>query len=171
MLALPKGYTGHVRDPKVWQHEGRWFMVLGPRICKSAVRCCCSAPRICTSGSGRRNCGSDLNGLRDAGYMWECPDLFPLADQHILICCPQGIAREADRYLNTYPAVWTAGRFDYASARFDHGALYELDAGFEFYAPQTMLAADGRRLLVGWMGVPDGEEMRQPTLATAGSTR
>jgi beta-fructofuranosidase len=34
-----------------------------------------------------------------------------------------------------------------------------------------MLASDGRRLLVGWMGVPDGEEMLQPTRATAGSTR
>jgi beta-fructofuranosidase len=28
-----------------------------------------------------------------------------------------------------------------------------------------MQASDGRRLLVGWMGVPDGEEMLQPTLA------
>ncbi|MFQ9949002.1 MAG: hypothetical protein ACLRXB_05060 [Escherichia coli] len=31
-------------------------------------------------------------------------------------------------------------------------ALSELDAGFEFYAPQTMEAPDGRRLLVGWWG-------------------
>jgi beta-fructofuranosidase len=29
VLPLPEGYTGHVRDPKVWQHEGRWYMVLG----------------------------------------------------------------------------------------------------------------------------------------------
>jgi beta-fructofuranosidase len=34
-----------------------------------------------------------------------------------------------------------------------------------------MQTSDGRRLLVGWMGVPDGEEMLQPTLATAGSIR
>ncbi|PIN63605.1 hypothetical protein CKQ90_35080, partial [Klebsiella pneumoniae] len=31
---------------------------------------------------------------------------------HLLICCPQGLAREAQRFLNTYPAVWMAGRFD-----------------------------------------------------------
>lgn len=97
--------------------------------------------------------------------MWECPDLFPLADTHLLICCPQGLAREAQRFLNTYPAVWMAGRFDAERGAFDHGPLHELDSGFEFYAPQTMLAEDGRRLLVGWMGVPDGEEMHQPTRA------
>jgi beta-fructofuranosidase len=58
-----------------------------------------------------------------------------------------------------------SGDFDYECAAFKHGELHELDAGFEFYAPQTMQASDGRRLLVGWMGVPDGEEMLQPTLA------
>ena len=41
--------------------------------------------------------------------------------------------------------------------------MHELDAGFEFYAPQTTVAEDGRRILIGWMGVPDGEEMLQPT--------
>jgi beta-fructofuranosidase len=109
--------------------------------------------------------GHGVNGLSDAGYMWECPDLFALDGTHVLICCPQGLAREPHRYLNTYPATWMSGAFDYSTARFDHGELHELDAGFEFYAPQTTLAEDGRRILIGWMGVPDGEEMLQPTRA------
>ncbi|MBR2682820.1 MAG: GH32 C-terminal domain-containing protein, partial [Atopobiaceae bacterium] len=29
------------------------------------------------------------------------------------------------------------------------------DAGFDFYAPQTFLTDDGRRVLIGWMGMPD----------------
>ena len=29
VIALPDGYTGHVRDPKVWRHGEHWFMVLG----------------------------------------------------------------------------------------------------------------------------------------------
>ncbi|WP_430757452.1 hypothetical protein, partial [Pseudomonas aeruginosa] len=35
--------------------------------------------------------------------MWECPDLFALDGEYILLCCPQGMAREHERYLNTYP--------------------------------------------------------------------
>ena len=40
-----------------------------------------------------------------------------------------------------------------------------LDLGFEFYAPQTTQAADGRRLMFGWMGLPDEQEASQPTIA------
>jgi beta-fructofuranosidase len=164
VLPLPEGYTGHVRDPKVWRHEDRWYMVLGAQDRQKRGKVLLFSSRTFISGRSEGEiAGAGINGLHDAGYMWECPDLFPLGDQHILICCPQGIAREKERYLNTYPAVWMAGGFDYASAAFTHGELHELDAGFEFYAPQTMQTSDGRRLLVGWMGVPDGEEMRQPT--------
>lgn len=29
VIPLPDGYTGHVRDPKVWKHNSQWYMVLG----------------------------------------------------------------------------------------------------------------------------------------------
>ncbi|HDT2542366.1 TPA: sucrose-6-phosphate hydrolase [Klebsiella aerogenes] len=166
VLALPAGYSGHVRDPKVWRDGDRWLMVLGARDLadRGKVLLFSSADLMQWSSHGEI-AGSGLNGLNDGGYMWECPDLFPLGDQHILLSCPQGLPREAQRFLNTYPAVWMHGHFDNADATFSHGALEELDSGFEFYAPQTTLAEDGRRLLVGWMGVPDGEEMQQPTRA------
>ena len=34
----------------------------------------------------------------------------------------------------------------------------ELDGGFDFYAPQTFLTEDGRRILIGWMGMADAED-------------
>lgn len=166
VLPLPEGYTGHVRDPKVWRHQDRWYMVLGAQDRQKRGKVLLlSSPDLHQWRSEGEIAGDGINGLSDAGYMWECPDLFPLGDQHILICCPQGIAREEERFLNTYPAVWMSGDVDYERAAFKHGELHELDAGFEFYAPQTTHTRDGRRLLVGWMGVPDGEEMLQPTLA------
>jgi sucrose-6-phosphate hydrolase SacC (GH32 family) len=50
VLALPEGYTGHVRDPKVWQHDGRGTWCSARRMCKSAARCCCLNQPICTPG-------------------------------------------------------------------------------------------------------------------------
>lgn len=35
------------------------------------------------------------------------------------------------------------------------GDFVELDYGFDFYAPQTFEDPDGRRILIGWMGMPD----------------
>ncbi len=40
------------------------------------------------------------------------------------------------------------------------------DAGFDFYAPQTFGAEDGRRILIGWMGMPDDPTYgNDPTVA------
>ncbi|OWS73942.1 glycosyl hydrolase family 32 [Pantoea sp. VS1] len=166
VIALPDGYTGHVRDPKVWRHGEHWFMVLGAQDQQKQgkVLLLRSADLRQWHNLGEI-AGSGLNGLTAASYMWECPDMFTLGDTTFLICCPQGLAREQHRFLNAHPSAWLSGDLDYANARFSHGELHELDAGFEFYAPQTTLTADGRRLLVGWMGVPDGEEMLQPTVA------
>ncbi|WP_372774177.1 sucrose-6-phosphate hydrolase [Pantoea sp. WEP] len=166
VIALPDGYTGHVRDPKVWRHGEHWFMVLGAQDQQKQgkVLLLRSADLREWHNLGEI-AGSGLNGLAAASYMWECPDMFTLGDSTFLICCPQGLAREQHRFLNAHPSAWLSGDLDYANARFSHGELHELDAGFEFYAPQTTLTADGRRLLVGWMGVPDGEEMLQPTVA------
>lgn len=166
VIALPDGYTGHVRDPKVWRHGEHWFMVLGAQDQQKQgkVLLLRSADLRQWHNLGEI-AGSGLNGLAAASYMWECPDMFTLGDTTFLICCPQGLAHEQHRFLNAHPSAWLSGDLDYANARFSHGELHELDAGFEFYAPQTTLTADGRRLLVGWMGVPDGEEMLQPTVA------
>lgn len=166
VIALPAGYTGHVRDPKVWQYGNEWYMVLGAQNSQEEgkVLLLRSADLHDWRNLGEI-AGSGLNALGDAGYMWECPDMFTLDDTTFLIFCPQGITREKHRFLNTHSSAWVAGELDYDAARYVHGAVNELDAGFEFYAPQTTLSADGRRLLVGWMGVPDGEEMRQPTIA------
>lgn len=91
VLPLPEGYTGHVRDPKVWRQDGRWYMVLGAQDVQQRGKV------LLFTASDLREwrlvgeiAGHDVNGLANAGYMWECPDLFPLADTHLLICRPAG---------------------------------------------------------------------------------
>ena len=164
VLPLPEGYSGHVRDPKVWRHQNDWYMVLGARDLQDRGKV------LLFRSSNLRDwqslgeiAGSGLNGLEEFGYMWECPDLFTLDGADVLICCPQGLAPQPERYLNRYQAGYLLGKLDYRQAAFSHGEFRELDAGFEFYAPQTTLAEDGRRLLFGWMGVPDQDEEAHPT--------
>ncbi len=164
VLPLPEGYSGHVRDPKVWRHQDAWYMVLGARDLQDRGKV------LLLRSSDLRDwqalgeiAGSGLNDLGEFGYMWECPDLFSLDGGDVLICCPQGLAPQPERYLNRYQAGYLLGKLDYRQAAFSHGEFHELDAGFEFYAPQTTLAEDGRRLLFAWMGVPEQDEEAHPT--------
>ncbi|WCH21612.1 glycoside hydrolase family 32 protein [Aeromonas salmonicida] len=163
VLDLPEGYSGHVRDPKVWHDGQQWLMVLGARTQDDKGEVLLYRGQTLDkwqlvgpiAGSGR-------GGLGEFGYMWECPDLFPLADRHVLISCPQGIAPQGEDYRNLYQCGWLAGQFD--GEHFEHEAFHELDRGFEFYAPQTTLDSQGRRLLFGWLGLPEENEMSQPTI-------
>ncbi|WP_447868474.1 sucrose-6-phosphate hydrolase [Rahnella aceris] len=162
---LPQGYTGHVRDPKVWWHDKHWYMVLGAQdLSLQGKVLLLRSDDLSAWDLLGEIAGSGLHVLGEFGYMWECPDLFRLAENDILICCPQGLAAESDRYLNTFQSGYFVGQLDYANTTFTHGDFAELDLGFEFYAPQTTQTDDGRRLLIGWMGIPDGDEFFQPTI-------
>jgi beta-fructofuranosidase len=147
----------------VWHDGQQWLMVLGARTLDD------KGEVLLYRGESLQSwqrvgpiAGSGRGGLGEFGYMWECPDLFPLGDRHVLISCPQGIAPVSEDYRNLYQCGWLAGNFD--GERFEHGVFHELDRGFEFYAPQTTRDSQGRRLLFGWLGLPEENEMSQPTI-------
>ncbi|MFJ7754652.1 glycoside hydrolase family 32 protein [Peribacillus muralis] len=151
----PNGYTEHFRDPKVWQVEDEFYMVVGAQ--RENVTGCIllyqSPDLIAWSLLGE----IETNEM-DFGYMWECPDYFTLQTHGILLCSPQGLKLAGDSYHNIYHSgVWVGKPLNVENGHFDHGDFQELDAGFDFYAPQTTLSPDGRRLLVGWMGLPEIE--------------
>ena len=133
----------HVRDPKVWRENGKWHMVLGARTLedKGCVLFYTSLDLIKWVYEGS-------DSIPDFGYMWECPDIFKLNGHKYLSVSPQGLRHGETKFQNVYQS----GYFHY-----DDGIKYftEWDMGFDFYAPQTFEAPDGRRLLIGWMGIGD----------------
>ncbi|GAF23980.1 LOW QUALITY PROTEIN: sucrose-6-phosphate hydrolase [Bacillus sp. JCM 19047] len=83
------------------------------------------------------------------GYMWECPDFFPLGDEHVLLLSPQGIEAEGDRYHNHHQTGYFVGH--YQKNQFERGSFKELDYGHDFYAVQTFQDGKNRRIAIGWM--------------------
>ncbi|SIS40687.1 glycoside hydrolase family 32 protein [Salimicrobium flavidum] len=158
LLESPEGITAHFRDPKVWWHEDLWYMVVGAQTedKKGAVLLYSSKDLSEWEYVKRLAVAGDKEG-----YMWECPDFFTLDGQEILLFSPQGMEPEDIHFQNVYQTGYLTG-----SAEGDvwkRGEFQELDRGFEFYAPQTF-EAEGRRLMIGWMGVPDQYEEAHPTV-------
>jgi beta-fructofuranosidase len=150
---VPKGFTDHFRDPKVWKKGNKFYAIIG-------------AQRTDKTGSVVLYESTDLlkwtylgeidTELTHFGYMWECPDYFELADRGILMFSPQGLDAQGDNYQNIYQSGYLIGnRLDMNSLKFTGARFEELDNGFDFYAPQTFKDGSERQILVGWMGLPD----------------
>ncbi|MBB6602818.1 sucrose-6-phosphate hydrolase [Bacillus sp. FSL M8-0266] len=166
VATLPEGFTAHFRDPKVWKRNGKWYMVLGAQSLNLKGNLVLFTSDTLDNWTFQGIiAGSGKNGLEDFGYMWECPDLFELDGRDVLIVSPQGLKPDGLKYHNTHQSGYFVGRLDDHTYQYTHGAFEELDRGFDFYAQQTFLDESGRRILIGWMGVPDQGEEHHPTIS------
>ena len=85
------------------------------------------------------------------GRMWECPDFFQLDGRAVLLVSPQDMLPEGFEYHNGNGTVCQIGDFDREEKRFIPEHHQAIDYGIDFYAPQTLLTPDGRRVMIGWM--------------------
>ncbi|MBF0705060.1 sucrose-6-phosphate hydrolase [Alkalihalobacillus hwajinpoensis] len=165
VLNLPEGYTPHFRDPKVWQHLEKWYMVVGTQNLNEEGRVALFESTNLKDWMLKGDVtASGEEPIGDLGFMWECPDLFELDGKDILLFSPQGLKPTGYLYQNVYQTGYLSGEMNYVSGKMNHGSFTELDRGFEFYAPQSTLDENGRRLMIGWMGVPEQGEEHHPTI-------
>ena len=146
----PEDCTRHVRDPKVWEEDGVYYMVQGARMNDD-------------SGSVLLYESDDLFNWKlvkiiateePFGYMWECPDYFELDGEQVLSICPQGMDAEEFRYQNNHQAGYFFMKGDLRGTQ-TFSEFTEWDYGHDFYAPQSFVDEQGRRLFIGWAGLPD----------------
>lgn len=146
----PQDMSCHVRDPKIYKENHKYYLILGART-KDSVGCVL----IYESDNLKDwTYKTRLTTSKTFGYMWECPDLFKIDSQKILITCPQGVEQQGYKYENVYQNGYflVEGNIE---TNLSLSQFYELDNGFDFYAPQTFEDNNGRRILIGWMGLPD----------------
>ncbi len=149
--------TENMRDPKVWKEEnGDFYMVLG--------------------SSSRGEMGSAVFYRSKDGFNWqymsrcqsgrfgkilECPDLFRVGENYILIGSAMHITESSGGY--EHHAVCMPVQFDTEKCRLTlHEASREeyqyVDYGLDLYAPQTNVDAEGRRVMIAWMRMPKAVE-------------
>lgn len=161
---FPEGFTDHIRDPKLFEKNGQYYMILGARTedNKGSILIYQS-----TDLETWEFQGTMLDGNDEQGYMWECPDFFELDDKDVLILSPQGILPEKHQFNNPHAAGYLLGDVTWDSVKYQPETTFqEFDRGFDFYAPHTFEDDQGRRIMWSWMGIGDTKpEYTNPTIA------
>lgn len=164
---LPEGCS-HVdfRDPKLWKKEDGTY--------------CCVAGNRPADGSGQILLFTSPDGFswkfkkvlavnqNRFGKMWECPDFFELDGKAVLLVSPQDMLAQGLEYHNGNGTLCLIGAYDGETDTFSEQYNQAVDYGIDFYAPQTVLAPDGRRIMIGWMQNWDTCSFRSGELAWFG---
>ena len=155
----PADLTLHVRDPKVWKENGVYYMLQGARTKEDSGQAIVfrSEDKIHWTFHSRVKTNDKF------GYMWECPDYFEVDGTKILSASVQGLTGDEWKDRNVYQSGYFVvdgdilGEYSLSDYRL-------WDYGFDYYAPQSFETDDGRRIQIGWMGMPDCEEYTNRTI-------
>jgi beta-fructofuranosidase len=148
---LPPHVTPHCRDPKVIRHNDRWLMLLGAQREDETGRLAIYQSEDLKNWTFLALCGDELG---DFGYMWECPDFFTLNEQDFIVIGPQGIQSPSKHHTIPHHNGIVKAKLD-EEGKAELFDFQHLDHGFDFYAPQSLITPDGRRVMNAWMGLPD----------------
>lgn len=138
------------RDPCVFRRDDGLYMVIGAKDTQG--KGVLLLYKEDTEGFAFK--GELALGEYPFGYMLECPNYFDTEDGGALFFSPMGIESQSKYdFKNVFSVVYAkGGRLDTENCRFGFEHFYEMDKGFDFYAPQTYRDETGRQILFGWLG-------------------
>ena len=144
-----EGSRHDFRDPKIWQEkDGTYTCALVNRgedgngrvlLYKSRDAFHWTFDKVLVRNDGRY------------GTMWECPDFFELNGKWVLLTSPMDMLPKGFEYHNGNGSLCLIGEMDPQTGTFCEEHDQAIDYGIDFYAAQTVLAEDGRRIMVAWM--------------------
>lgn len=145
---LPAGGSPvHFRDPKISRTKDGFYAVAG---------------NLTSDGSGAVLLFESPDALHwrfvsevaasdnRIGRMWECPDLFRLDGKDVLIVSPQEVYNDNMEFIDGNTTLCLIGTLD-KDSKLIRESEHTVDCGLDFYAPQTVLTEDGRRVMIAWM--------------------
>ena len=158
---LPHGASRiDFRDPKMWKKaDGTYACVVGNRPADGSGQILLYTSRDGFQWDFKSVLAFNNNRF---GKMWECPDFFELDGKWALLTSPQDMLPEGFEYHNGNGTLCLLGDFDEEAGVFCVSHNQSIDYGIDFYAPQTVLTPDGRRVMIGWMQNWDACNMRSP---------
>ena len=92
--------------------------------------------------------------------MWECPDLFNVNGKYVFIASPENVILDGKNYTNN--SIYSIVEYDEDKCEMKIVNDYNyVDLGLDLYAPQTTLDKYGKRIMIGWMRMPNIVNLRK----------
>ena len=146
---LPEGGSPHdFRDPKIWKEGDTYYLLVGNRPADGSGSILMYESKDCRHWTYDGVLASCHNQY---GLMWECPDFFELDGKHVLLVSPQEMNSIGLEFHAGNGTVCIIGSYDETTHHQLREAVQAIDYGLDFYAPQTLEALDGRRIMIAWM--------------------
>ena len=105
----PDDMSNHVRDPKIFKKNDKYYMVLGARD-KEGIGMILLYESADLKNWTYKN---RITTPQKFGYMWECPDLFEIDGKLYIICCPQGVETQGIDYENVHQVTAMKLNYDF----------------------------------------------------------
>ncbi len=145
-----KYYTGHFRDPFIFEIDNKKYMLNGAQ--KHNFKGTISIYESNYFDKNWKRKGDlKIDLLNDPGRMIECPNLILNSKNDLLIFSLQ----DSEQFLDFLPidiVVYVIGRLDIDNNKFISNKILPLDYGFDFYAPQVFKDKNNRNIMYAWIG-------------------
>lgn len=146
---LPNEFFGEdFRDPKVWREAAYYYLAAVSRDKDRNGKVLLFRSRDLKQWE-YLSVLADNRGIY--GRLWECPDFFALGEKHILVVSPMDMQADGREFHNGNQSMAMLGIYDKKTYQLTEEQVISLDYGIDFYAPQTLLTEDGRRIMIAWM--------------------
>ncbi len=145
---LPRGGSEvDFRDPRIWREADGYYAVAGNRPADGSGSILLFHSEDAFRWQYRGRVASNHNQY---GRMWECPDYFRLDGKDVLFVSPQEMRPIGLEFHAGNGTVCMIGEAD-ENKHLIRENVHAIDYGIDFYAPQTLLTPDGRRIMIAWM--------------------
>lgn len=154
ILDKETGDRTHTRDPKVWKDGDTYYMALGSTYGERKGR-------VLFYRSKDAKEWEYVNQCRDEGFgrILECPDLFQVEGSYVFIGSPMYAVEDGLEY--AHHAMCALAQFCPVNCEMRLISESRLvDYGMDLYAPQTNVDKEGRRVMIGWMRMPETVEKK-----------
>lgn len=144
------GDRTHTRDPKVWRGENAWYMLIGSKDSDGNGQLLIYKSENLTDWEF----ANYVPGRNGFGQMWECPDYFETEGGKVLVISPMQLMRDGKKDADQTICMLVDFEEDTCEMRLP-GSYEFIDQGLDLYAAQSTEDAQGRRVMLAWLRMPE----------------